>query len=314
MLQYDLSGRWHCAIPGREADVTLPGTLDENSLGERDLGGKKWHPDVDTSRSIFQAEHGIATRLTRRVTYEGPAVFNRVTDWTPPANKRVFLECERSRRLFLRLNGQEISPAEEGCVSAPYVFEVTGLLTGHDAWALTCDNSYPGWPHDAIVFSSAATDETQTNWNGLLGYLRLRVEERVYLRALRVYPRGNVIDVCAEVDADAPWEDTLRLHSEALAAPAALVCRGGAGVTQVWLRGLPLREDVRRWDLEEGCLYALTARLGDAERTEAFGIRDFGRQDGCLTLNGRAIFLRSEANCAEFPETGHEPMTEEAWR
>ena len=314
MLQYDLSGRWHCAIPGREADVTLPGTLDENSLGERDLGGKKWHPGVDTSRAIFQAEHGIATRLTRRVTYEGPAVFTRVTDWTPPAGKRVFLECERSRRLFLRLNGQEISPAEEGCVSAPYVFEVTGLLTGHDAWALTCDNSYPGWPHDAIVFSSAATDETQTNWNGLLGYLRLRVEEREYLRALRVYPRGNVMDVCAEVDADAPWEDTLRLHSEALAAPAALVCRGGAGVTQVWLRGLPLREDVRRWDLEEGNLYTMTAHLGEAERTETFGIRDFGRQDGRLTLNGRAVFLRSEANCAEFPETGHEPMTEEAWR
>ena len=314
MLQYDLSGRWRCAIPCREADVTLPGTLDENSLGERDLGGKKWHPDVDTSRAIFQAEHGIATRLTRRVTYEGPAVFTRVTDWTPPANKRVFLECEHSRRLFLRLNGQEISPAEEGCVSAPYVFEVTGLLTGRDTWELTCDNSYPGWPHDAIVFSSAATDETQTNWNGLLGYLRLRVEERVYLRALRIYPHGNVMDVCAEVDADASWEDTLRLHSEALAAPAALVCRGGAGVTQVWLRGLPLRKDVRCWDLEEGNLYTMTAHLGEAERTETFGIRDFGRQDGRLTLNGRAVFLRSEANCAEFPETGHEPMTEEAWR
>ena len=314
MLQYDLSGRWHCAIPGREANVTLPGTLDENGLGERDQGGKKWHPDVDTSRAIYQAEHGIATRLTRRVTYEGPAVFTRTTDWTPPANKRVFLECERSRSLSLRLNGQEIPPVEEGCVSAPYVFEVTGLLTGSDAWALTCDNNYPGWPHDAIVFSSAATDETQTNWNGLLGYLRLRVEERVYLRALRVYPRGNVLDICAEVDADAPWEDTLSLQCEALAAPAVLVCRGGTGVTQVWLRGLPLREDVRRWDLDEGYLYTLTARLGEAERTETFGIRDFGRQDGRLTLNSRAIFLRSEANCGEFPETGHEPMTEESWQ
>ena len=112
MLQHNLSGCWRCAIPGREADVTLPGTLDENGLGERDLCGKKWHPDVDTSRSIFQAEHGIATRLTRRVTYEGPAVFTRTTDWTPPTGKRVFLECERSRRLSLRLNGQEISPAE----------------------------------------------------------------------------------------------------------------------------------------------------------------------------------------------------------
>ena len=314
MLQYDLSGPWHCAIPGHEAVVTLPGTLDENGLGERDLGGKKWHPDVDTSLALYQAEHGIATRLTRRVTYEGPAVFTRTTDWAPPANQRVFLECERSRRLSLRLNGQEISQCVEGCISAPYVFEVTGLVTGRDTWELTCDNSYPGWPHDAIVFSSAATDETQTNWNGLLGYVRLRTEERVYLRGLRIYPCGNCMDVCAEVDADAPWAETLRLDCDALAAPAELGCRGGAGVTQVWLRGLALRGDVRRWDLDEGNLYTLTASLGPAARAETFGVRDFGRQDGRLTLNGRPVFLRSEANCAEFPETGHEPMTEEAWR
>ena len=59
MLQYDLSGPWHCAIPGHEAVVTLPGTLDENGLGERDLGGKKWHPDVDTNLALYRAEHGI---------------------------------------------------------------------------------------------------------------------------------------------------------------------------------------------------------------------------------------------------------------
>lgn len=53
---------------------------------------------------------------------------------------------------------------------------------------MIADNSYPGWPHDAIVFSSAATDETQTNWNGLMGYVRLRVEEETYLSGVRVYP------------------------------------------------------------------------------------------------------------------------------
>lgn len=45
-----------------------------------------------------------------------------------------------------------------------------------------------------------------------------------------------------------------------------------------------------------------------------FGVRDFGDNGkGRLALNGRTIFLRSEANCAEFPETGYTPMTENEW-
>ena len=55
---------------------------------------------------------------------------------------------------------------------------MTGKLTGNDQIVFLSDNSYPGWPRDAIVFSSAASDETQTNWNGLLGYVRLRMEEK----------------------------------------------------------------------------------------------------------------------------------------
>ena len=53
------------------------------------------------------------------------------------------------------------------------------------------DNSYQGLPHDDILYSSAATDETQTNWNGVLGYLRMRVEEPVFIERVSVYPVGS---------------------------------------------------------------------------------------------------------------------------
>ena len=44
-------------------------------------------------------------------------------------------------------------------------------------------------------------------------------------------------------------------------------------------------------------------------------MRSFGDDGrGRLALNGRTIFLRSEANCAEYPETGHSPMTVDEWR
>ena len=70
-----------------------------------------------------------------------------------------------------------------------------------------------------------------------------------------------------------------------------------------------------KWEEGEGNLYELTAELRDGDcKTVTFGVRDFGDDGkGHLALNGRRIFLRSEANCCEFPETGHPPMTVEEW-
>lgn len=88
-----------------------------------------------------------------------------------------------------------------------------------------------------------------------------------------------------------------------------------AGIHTIWLRDLKLKADVKKWDEGEGNLYELTAELRDGDcKTVTFGVRDFGDDGkGHLALNGRRIFLRSEANCCEFPETGHPPMTVEEW-
>ncbi|MGN0747378.1 MAG: hypothetical protein ACI4ML_11930 [Aristaeellaceae bacterium] len=314
MQTIDLSGVWQCAIPDMTKPITIPGTLDESGIGHRDEGGKKWHPDTDTSRELYQTEAGIRTRLTRVVTYEGPAEISRTLDWTVPAGKRLFLEVERSRHLSLRVNGREVPPTRERSVSTPGVFEVTGLMTGRDEITFIADNSYPGWPHDAIAFSTAATDETQTNWNGLLGYVRLRVEEPTFLEGARVYPHGDTVDVCLEVNAAENHEDTLSFASDALEKPVTAPAFVYAGLQDVWFRNLPLRADVRRWDEEEGNLYTLEAALGESRCAVRFGVRDFRAEKGVLTLNGRKVFLRSEANCAVFPEEGHPPMEVERWR
>ena len=313
MYTVDLSGTWLCRLPDGQHAVWLPGTLDTNGVGHADLVAAPWHPDENVNDALAGA-NVIATRLTRKHTYEGAAVFERTLDFAVPQGKRIFLECERSRHLSLYVNGQNVEHALPHSVSAPHVFEVTNLLTGHDVLALTCDNSYPGWPHDDIVFSSAATDETQTNWNGLIGYLRLRIEEPVFIHALYVYPHGDTLDICAEISSGAAWACGLHIQSDALAKPARAYASGEAGISCVWLRGLALADGVIRWDEGEGHLYALTASLGDQETTVSFGVRSFGSKDGCLTLNGRVIFLRSEANCAVFPETGHPPMDVSAWK
>ena len=217
MNAFDLSGTWRCETGEGCAPAQLPGTLDTNGIGHADLTAAPWHPDENVNDALA-SQDVIATRLTRRHTFEGAAVFTRTIDFVPPAGKRVFLFCERTRRLSLRVNGQEVPPFLPASLSTPVLFELTGLLTGRDELALTCDNRYPGWPHDDIVFSSAATDETQTNWNGVIGELSLRVEEPVFIHALRVYPIGDALDVRLEISADRAWQAEVFVSSDALAA------------------------------------------------------------------------------------------------
>ncbi len=300
----DLSGPWRCEIPGKAGFVRLPGTLDEAGMGFPDTVAAPWHPDEPVNEALRGGD-AIATRLTRKVTYEGPAKFTRRVRTEIPAGRRVLLECERARALELYVNGVRARELTEPTLSTPRRFEVTGLLTGDDEFTFISDNSYPGLPRRAIVTSSTATDETQTNWTGILGAVRLTVHGPAIFTSLRVYPRGGGLLVRWEIDGETA--EPVILASPALRALA--VAEAGAGECEP-----PLRPDARRWDVDEGNLYELTASLGEETETVRFGIRDFGALNGQFALNGRKIFLRSEANCAVFPETGHEPTDVKSWR
>ena len=309
----DLSGLWRCEIPGQSADIALPGTLDEGRVGHPDVGNKQWHPDNPVNESLVTDE-AIATRYTRNYTYEGPATLRRRVRSDFPAGGRVFVDVERARSLSLRVNGAAVPDFVPPSLSTPRMFEVTGLLIGDDEFEFISDNSYPGWPHDDIAYSSAATDETQTNWNGLLGFIRLRREADDFIHAVRVYPRAQTLDVCVELSCAAPWQGELRAESPALEGPAAGTFSLEPGLRECWLRGLPLSPGAAPWDEDDGRLHRLTVRGEGLEPvTVPFGIRDFTAVDGHFALNGRRVFLRSEANCAVFPETGHPPMDEVSW-
>lgn len=318
-MEYSLEGKWQVRLEdGTQTEMTLPGTLDENKIGYPDVGANQWHPDAELGNGEEKIDifAPIATRFTRKYTYEGEAAISRKITWVPPAGKRVFLEAERARCLRLLVDGCEIKDFLPPSISTPHIFEITGLLNGDNEITLLSDNSYPGLPHDDIVFSSAATDETQTNWNGVLGYVRLRTQEPVFLSDLAVYPRGRNITVQAEIAAAVPYEGVLTLSSLALKEDFSMEIHAGEGIARVKTEELMLDEKVLCWDELEGNLYTLKASLtGTEEKTAVFGVRDFSDNGrGRLALNNRTIFLRSEANCAEFPETGYCPMTVQKWR
>lgn len=325
-----LHGIWTAKLGKGSFLVKLPGTLDENGIGNEDKNDKPWHPDITLGNEGEDFHSGvIATRFTRRYTYEGEVYLARRMDselWEAveaafggqgknSAGRRIFLEAERARVLRLLIDGKEVPDFITPSISTDHIFEVTGLLKEGSELTLISDNSYPGLPHDAIVYSSAATDETQTNWNGVLGYLRLRIENQAFLDDIRVYPVKDRLTVKLKLYADYAYRGKIRVHSDALLNDAVVDVDTSQKVMELALDGLELKKDVRRWDLEEGNLYKLSVSMSDGETKEVtFGIRDFGDDgQGRLAVNGRRIFLRSEANCGEFPETGHHPMEADAW-
>ena len=326
---YSLEGKWRADIgDGQVYTMNLPGTLDENQIGKRDAGNNQWHPDSALFNEDLKGDGVILTRLTRKYTFEGEARLTRRVSFALPDGKRLFLEAERARCLRLLLDGREIPDFRDPSISTPHVFELTEYWKGSHELTLLSDNSYPGLPHDNILYSSAATDETQTNWNGVLGYLRFRVEEPVFLEEVQVYPAGrhrlkNTLTVCVSLCADRPWKGKLNICSQALKEPVSVKAAVGKGRTELRLEGLALDETALWWDEYEGNLYELTASLTEererrsilmTEKNATFGIRNFGDDGkGRLALNGRTVFLRGEANCGEFPETGYSPMSVSEW-
>ena len=316
----NLEGKWTVDISdGITRPVTLPGTLDENRIGDIDID--RSHPALKEDGNPAPVDlRPWATRLTRHHTFEGEAKFTRHISYLPEHEERVFFEVERARCLRLLVDGTEISPVTPGTLSTPYVFEVTTALTktnGEAEFTLLSDNSYPGLPHDAIVYSSTATDETQTNWNGALGYIRLRTEAQTFLQTVSIYPHEDTADIVALINSDTVYTGTLTVSSDAFASPASTTVTTASGIQKVRIENVPLIDDAKKWDEFEGNLYSVTAQLSGqkAVKTTRFGIRDFGSDDqGRLTLNGRPFFLRGEANCAEFPETGYPPTSEREWK
>lgn len=355
-----LEGTWKVILTdGTAAQMHLPGTLDESGIGHRDVGANQWHPDAALGNAEGEVDKDapIATRFTRRHTYEGEARISRKVTVPDYGNDRLFVLAERARALRLAVDGGECEVFRQGALSTPYIFELTGVTPGEHELTFFSDNSYPGMPKDAICYSSAATDETQTNWNGILGNLCMYTRPKNFIECVRIYPKklkrsgGYVADVCMELAPGA--KETLKdakiiLRSEALAETeefgktqksAEIFTHLGDALTkieaagpenrktvEIWFRDLPLRENVKLWDEEEGNLYEMAATLDSGTAAEhgvnssveyrtRFGIRIFGDNgSGRFALNGRTIFLRSEANCAEYPETGHPPMTVSEWK
>lgn len=331
-----LAGVWNVSAgDGRDFIMKVPGTLDENNIGHRDT----LDPEQDlqlssdsepirnpldrlldeegllfTEEIPVKEEHIIRTRYTRKYTYEGSVVLTKTVTVKERPGRRMFLEVERARSLSLYIDDVPVPHFTEPTLATPHVFEVTGLMNGTHVIRLVSDNSYPDLPKETILASNMASDDTQTNWNGLIGYVRLREERDSFVSGITVRRENGALSVFLEIYALDPGNVNIKLSSPVLTREYESVVAIKGAYSAFMVRNLPIRPEVPLWDEWDGQLHEFTVTLNSIEKTVRFGLRDFTcNMNGHVQLNKRKIFLRGETNCASHPETSYTPADDAYW-
>ncbi|MFD2114348.1 S-layer homology domain-containing protein [Paenibacillus yanchengensis] len=307
---YDLSGVWNFNFGGYSEDlssddtVVLPGTLDENKKG--------------TLNSFKDPR-----RLSRYYVYTGPATYEKEV-FVPHSwdEKQISLYMERSRETRVWVNAEEvIAPDTSNLMATAQVYDLTSAIKfgEKNVISIVVDNSYPTTPRDSITTSSMATEETQTNWNGILGKFELNISNKVNIDDLRIYPNSDLKSVTVEVDvkntSDKAYTGTVTVGVDEFAPATAEVEIGTDEVKTITVPHYSM-DGSKLWSEFEQNLYTMTATLDNGnELSDTFGMRHFSidSQTKQLTNNGNKVFLRNESNTAVFPLTAYAPMDEAGW-
>jgi hypothetical protein len=319
----NLAGDWQFRLDREDRGVTdkwflkelpqtirLPGSTDEQGFGDK-------------------ATRGERGRLTREFSYVGAAWYRRTVDipqdW---AGKRITLFLERCHwETQVWVDGEPAGMRNS--LSVPHIYDLTAWLKpGRHTLALRVDNRLKinvchtfgnmNWAH-------SVTDETQSNWNGIIGRIALEASDPVGLESIQVFPdlKRNQLKLKAVLfnRTGSPAEGRLALTTE----PECGAVRDhkvslGGGQTRIEVP-LPVQNG-RRWDEFSPNTYRLRATLittsGPAtfkhEREVRFGLREMGQSNLRLTLNGRVLYLRGNLECCIFPLTGYPPMDLGGWK
>lgn len=317
-----LSGEWSCRLDPQgvgESDnwfeqaagtkVRLPGSTDENRLGQRNEGNDRYN------------------HLTRIYPYVGPAWYQREVEIPPSWKDKhlgLFLErCHWQTKVWV--DGQYAGTQDSLCT--PHQYDLSRLLTPGKHRLTICVDNKP--KHALGGFASSISEETQTNWNGIVGRIELRVRDQVWIEDVQVYSdvAGKEATVRLKIGNQTgnPVEGELVLRASSEGLPdkpyRRLQYTANDAETTLTVR-LPMGESAGLWNEFSPRIYRLRIALRGngvnatyTDRHETtFGMRELAVKDKQFVLNGDKIFLRGTLECCIFPLTGYPPTDEAAWQ
>lgn len=304
-----LNGRWAYALHPTSADIagktltdslTLPGTTDTNGVGL---------PPATTTET---------THLTRLHSFVGEAVY--VKDIEIPKewkHKTIKLMMERTKPTVVYVDGRRVGENDD--ISTSQRYDLTSALKpGRHRIAIVVDNSDKRVPPQLISNSHAYTEDTQTNWNGIIGDFYLEATDALHIADLQLHP--DAVNKTIEVTLTLSGKVKKGQHIYLQAVPDNW--HGLIKSIDLWtVKGqcqytitIPLGDEAQQWDEHHNRLYVLSAIVDQHdELVKPFGLVDFRVSDHHFMANGREVFLRGKHDACVFPLMAHVPMDKEAW-
>ena len=208
-------------------------------------------------------------------------------------------------------------------LSVPHEYDVTELLVpGSDNEILI--SVYNGIENVCVGQDShSVTDQTQGNWNGIVGRIALVARPlAASIRSVRVYP--DVARRTARVVVETQ-DATSRKVKAATKPRTTAVAEAIGGIIHVVeavvesseegrvVLSLPMGDEMLMWDEFSPNIYRLTVRHGDDVFETSFGMRDFRIDGRQMLVNGKPTFIRGTVENCCFPLTGYPPTDEAEW-
>jgi len=301
--------------------LALPGSLQEQGFGNDIDTTTEWTGTLYDQQWYTRPQYQPYTKpgniklpfwLQPEKHYVGVAWYDRAVDvpedWS---GRRVVLFLERPHwATQVWVDGQRAGFNDS--LSTPHVYDLgTALAPGTHRLSIRIDNRL----HIPVGLDAhSVSDNTQTNWNGIVGRIELLTTSPVWLEDVQVYP--DVDRKAARIRARI-GNSTGQPGSGSLSAGSSQVSaswNADGGTAELDVR---LDEAAELWDEFNPALQQVTVRLtgegADDQRTTTFGLRKIGTDGRQFTLNGRKMYVRGTLECCIFPLTGYPPTDVESW-
>jgi rhamnogalacturonyl hydrolase YesR len=345
----DLSGSWQFAIDRDDVgirekwfekdlsdDIRLPGSMPENRKGDLVNAQTQWTGSLYDSSYYYSAAMAKYRQadnikfpffLTPDFHYVGVAWYRRTVEI--PASwegQRVVLFLERPHiETTVWVDGQPVGESQYSlCV--PHIYDLTPLLTAGrtHSISLRIDNRIQA-KYDVGKDSHSITDQTQGNWNGVVGRIELQSTPMTYVDDIQVFPdlknkcaqvKIKIIGKQKEVKLSAAVID-LQANNNAIRISLDSKRRLGAQEVNYQEMTIPMGDDFLTWSEFHPNLYCLIVTLqseaGYHEKRIVFGMREITIDGKWFYVNGHQTMLRGTVENCCFPLTGYAPTDLDSW-
>ncbi len=301
---YDLSGVWELSLAQMaqgaycntfDDTITLPGTT---SLARKGVPNPK-------------RETGF---LTDAYAFEGQAWFRKTIYIDPKyIGKPMRISFERTRLTQLWINGTYVGNADSLCT--PHVYDITNFVKRPLVEIIVCvkNTDYP------TKGGHLTSPDTQSNWNGITGEMKLEVMADVYVDDVQIYPHAECKTAVVRMSlhgAQSAWlsaelakpeeETYMPVFSEDVFADE-------NGIVEI---EIPLGDEICLWSEYTPQMYSLLFKVNGEEidvQQLCFGVRTLQAEGHAFTINGAPTMLRGKHDGLIFPLTGYAPTDVNEW-